>query len=125
MAADALDLDAPEDFAAVDPADALGDVEATAAQWAAAAQLATVRLDLADADAVVVTGMGGSGICGDVVWALGQDRYPLPIVVHKGYGLPGFVGRRTVVVAVSYSGGTEETRSAFAEAARRGARRFA
>ncbi len=125
MGGDAVDLDAPERFAAVDPADALGDVEATAAQWATAAEIATVRLDLDHTDAVVVTGMGGSGICGDVVWALGLDTYPLPIVVHKGYGLPGFVGRRTLVLAVSYSGATEETRSAFAEAARRGARRFA
>ncbi len=34
---------------------------------------------------------------------------PVPVVVHKGYGLPNFVGEHTLVFAVSFSGDTEET----------------
>ncbi|MDP8970912.1 MAG: bifunctional phosphoglucose/phosphomannose isomerase [Actinomycetota bacterium] len=120
-----MNLDRPERYGAVDRQDALGDIEASADQWAHARQLALGALDLRAVDAVVVAGMGGSGLTGDIVAALAADRLEIPVVVHKGYGLPGFVGRRTLVIAVSYSGRTEETRSAVEAALRRGARLFA
>ena len=119
-----MDLDAPEKFADCDTADALGDVESTPAQWREAAAAAPGALDLAAVDAVVVSGMGGSGIAGDVLWALSLEDYPRPVIVHKGYGLPAFVGARTLVVSFSHSGSTEETLSGFAEAGRRGAQRL-
>jgi glucose/mannose-6-phosphate isomerase len=71
---------------------------------------------------VVVCGMGGSGIAGDVVGAVLADRVPGPIMVSKGFGLPGFCGPRTLVVAVSYSGNTEETLAAYHVAGERGCR---
>ncbi len=120
-----MDLDDPRRYGAVDGSDALADLETTADQWAHARELAGVALDLDDVDTVVVTGMGGSGIGADIVWALATGSARRPVVVHKGYGLPAFVGPRTLVMAASYSGGTEETLSAFAEARRRGARRWA
>ncbi|MPZ72452.1 MAG: bifunctional phosphoglucose/phosphomannose isomerase [Nitriliruptorales bacterium] len=119
-----MDLDSPQSYDVVDPADALGDVEATARQWAEAASLGPGPLDLRRFDAVVISGMGGSGITGDIIWALSLERYALPVVVHKGYRLPGFTGPRTLVVALSHSGATEETLSAFEEAGRRGAARL-
>ncbi len=119
-----MDLDAVEAYGSVDPADALADVEATAAQWRQAADLVPGGLDLDRFDAVVISGMGGSGIAGDVLWALSLQGYPRPIVVHKAYGVPGFTGPRTLVVAFSHSGSTEETLSAFAEAGDRGAHRL-
>jgi glucose/mannose-6-phosphate isomerase len=72
--------------------------------------------------AVVVTGMGGSGISGDVLAAVAGLGCPVPVVVHRGYGLPGWVGAADLAIAVSCSGTTQETLSAAAEAARRGAR---
>ena len=120
-----MNLDTPESYGTVDRRDALGDVLSTPQQWAEARRLSDRRLSLDGVDAVVVTGMGGSGICGDVVWALGLERLGVPVVVHKGYGLPAFVGPRSLVVAVSYSGRTEETTSAYSQAAARGAQRFA
>jgi glucose/mannose-6-phosphate isomerase len=119
-----VDLDAPRDYASVDPANALGDVEATAEQWQQAAALGPGRLDLDAIDVVVISGMGGSGIAGDVLWALSLHGYPRPIVVHKGYGVPGFTGPRTLVVSFSHSGSTEETLSGFEEAGQRGAARL-
>ena len=80
---------------------------------------------LADDDrprAVVVCGMGGSGIAGDVLAAVVGPGSPVPIVTHRGYGLPGWVGAADLVVAVSCSGSTEETLSALEEAVRRGCR---
>ncbi|HET6910214.1 MAG TPA: SIS domain-containing protein, partial [Mycobacteriales bacterium] len=71
--------------------------------------------------ALVVAGMGGSGISGDVLVAVAGPRCPVPIVVHRGHGLPGWVGAADIVCAVSCSGRTEETLSAADEAVRRGA----
>src|SRR5436309_14825796 len=62
-----------------------------------------------DIDHVVVLGMGGSGISGDVLAAVAAATCPVPIVPVKDYELPGFVGPRTMVFAVSCSGDTEET----------------
>jgi len=60
-------------------------------------------------DNVVICGMGGSGIVGDVVVTVGTATLPIPIVVLRQYRTPAFVGPRTLVFAVSYSGATEET----------------
>ena len=65
--------------------------------------------DASDIDQLVVMGMGGSGIAGDIVKAIVSPRIPIPVVVSKGYECPNFVGRRTLVMVVSFSGETEET----------------
>ncbi|QIA26461.1 bifunctional phosphoglucose/phosphomannose isomerase [Thermaerobacter sp. PB12/4term] len=71
--------------------------------------------------AVLVAGLGGSAIGGDFVAAVLEPEAPVPVVVHRDYGLPGWVGTGDLVFAVSYSGATEETLSAFEEALARGA----
>lgn len=114
-----MDLDEPYRFPEVDPLDALADVERTAAQWLQAQTYAGPPLNLCGLDAVLMAGMGGSGITGDLVAALAADQLDLPVVVHKGYGLPHWAGPRTLVAAISYSGRTEETLSVVAEAATR------
>jgi glucose/mannose-6-phosphate isomerase len=70
---------------------------------------------------VVVLGMGGSGIAGDIMVACAGPFVPVPIVVVKSYALPDFVGRGSLVFAVSFSGNTEETVEAAGEAADAGA----
>jgi glucose/mannose-6-phosphate isomerase len=70
---------------------------------------------------VVVCGMGGSGISGDVLQAVAAPVSAVPVSVVKGYELPAFVGPETLVFAVSYSGGTEETLEATAAAVDAGA----
>ena len=74
-----------------------------------------------DIEHVVVLGMGGSGVAGDVAIAVAGPFMAVPVVVHKGYGLPNFVDRHTLVVAVSFSGETEETLESAALAADAGA----
>ena len=61
---------------------------------------------------VVAAGMGGSAAGGDVLAACGAERLAVPIVVHRGYGLPPIASGRALVVASSYSGGTAEVLSA-------------
>ncbi len=68
---------------------------------------------------VVVCGMGGSGVTGDVMGAALSGTLPIPMVTTKGYGLPSFSGPNTLVLAVSYSGNTEETLAAYREAVSR------
>src|SRR5512132_76288 len=62
-----------------------------------------------DIDDVVVLGMGGSGIAGDVLAAVANATLPVLVVVLKQIRTPRFVGPRTLVFAVSYSGDTDET----------------
>ncbi len=78
-----------------------------------------------DVDKVVVLGMGGSAIGGDLVRSLVQSEAKLPVIVHRDYGLPAFVDDRTLVIASSYSGNTEETLSAFEPALKTGAKKLA
>ena len=66
-------------------------------------------------------GMGGSGIAGDVMVAVAGPFVPVPITVVKSYDLPDFVGRGSLVFAISFSGNTEETVEAAGEAADAGA----
>jgi glucose/mannose-6-phosphate isomerase len=92
-----------------------------AAVLAAEAGVASLKED-GRPRAIVVCGMGGSGIAGDVLAAVAGSSCPVPIVTHRGYGLPAWVGPVDLVVAVSCSGSTEETLSALEEAVRRGCR---
>lgn len=70
---------------------------------------------------VVVCGMGGSGIAGDVASAIGWPRMAVPVTVVKSYRVPAHVGPGTLVFAVSCSGDTEETLAAAEDARARGA----
>ena len=62
---------------------------------------------------VVILGMGGSAIGGDIVRRLALAESKVPVCVHRDYGLPAFVDGSTLLIASSYSGNTEETLSAF------------
>jgi glucose/mannose-6-phosphate isomerase len=124
---DADRLDDVAELRATDASDMLRAVATSAAQVRASLTSAResdlARLAPEDRPrAVVVTGMGGSGISGDVLAAAVGPGCPVPVVVHRGYGLPGWVGGADLTVAVSCSGTTQETLSAAAEAARRGSR---
>ena len=77
-------------------------------------------------DSIVVLGMGGSGVSGDVAQVVVEPRLPFPFRTIKSYGpLPEWIGRNTIVFAVSYSGNTEETIAALQEVHERGARAVA
>lgn len=96
--------------------------EQLAAAHEAAAMVPADALPKADSIRnIVVLGMGGSGISGDVVSAAFNDELPVPISVLKQIRTPAFVGPETLAFAMSYSGGTEETLSMARSAAEKGA----
>ena len=70
---------------------------------------------------VVVAGMGGSAIGGDVAKLLCKNELKVPMVVSRNYTLPGWVNENTLVICCSYSGNTEETLAAFEHARVKGA----
>jgi glucose/mannose-6-phosphate isomerase len=120
-------LDDAERLLAGDPGEMLRAVATSGAQVREAAALAgEAGLERIAEDgrprAIVVLGMGGSGIAGDILAAACGIDSPVPITVVKGYSLPGWVGATDLVCGVSCSGTTEETLACFAEAQRRGSR---
>jgi glucose/mannose-6-phosphate isomerase len=120
-------LDDVEGMSANDPQEMLRAVATSGAQvrasLTAVREAALSALGFDDRPrAIVVAGMGGSGISGDVLAAIAGINCPVPIVVHRGYGLPGWVGAADLAITVSCSGSTAETLTAAAEAGRRGAR---
>jgi len=71
---------------------------------------------------VVLTGLGGSAAGGDFVKALFDEGGACPFFVNRDYSLPAFVDSQTLVFAASYSGNTEETLAAYADAKERSAK---
>lgn len=72
--------------------------------------------DYADVNTIMVTGLGGSAIGGDLLRVFVSGKAGTPVVINRDYVLPAFVSDKTLVFAVSYSGNTEETLSAYAQA---------
>lgn len=71
---------------------------------------------------IVILGMGGSAIGGDLVRTLVEDECSVPVFVNRDYTLPAFVDQDSLVIASSYSGNTEETLTGFEQALERGAK---
>ena len=109
--------------------DRMFDITAALPEQVADASRAARGLDgLPDKEAiehVVVLGMGGSGIAGDVLQAAAGPFMSVPVVTVKSYELPAFVGDGSLVIAISFSGNTEETLEAATEAAMQGAKMVA
>ncbi len=125
LAADRLDT--PDVIEAADPADMLRQVAS------AAAQVRTALRSCAETDlsafapdarprAIVVAGMGGSGLAGEMLNAMTGLNSPVQVMLSQAERLPGWVGAADTVIAVSCSGSTPDTLAIAAEAVRRGCR---
>ena len=119
-------LDSSESYARLDPAGLYGRIAALPAQieeaWRAASGV-ELPGDYRTAERIVVLGMGGSGIGGSLLRALALDLgAKTPVDVVRGYALPAYVDVRTLVVASSNSGHTEEVVATFGQAIRSGAK---
>lgn len=69
---------------------------------------------------VIISGLGGSGIGGSIIAELCKNECPVPVYVNKDYNCPAFANGETLFIACSYSGNTEETLSALAQAEAKG-----
>lgn len=76
------------------------------------------------ADGLVVCGMGGSAIGGDLARAALGSRITLPLTTVRDYGLEAWTSPNRTVLCMSYSGNTEETLAGFEAASAVGARRI-
>ena len=125
LAADRLDT--PDVIETADPADMLRQVASSAAQVRTALR-SCQETDLsaftpdARPRAIVVAGMGGSGLAGEMLNAVVGLSSPVQVMVSQAERLPGWVGAADAVIAVSCSGTTPQTLAIAAEAARRGCR---
>jgi len=108
-----MKLDDPALFERVDSHRAGETLAAFPAQCSAALALrAAPPMSLPRPTLVVLVGMGGSAAGAELIAGCAAERLDVPIVVHRGYGLPPTAGRHTLVVASSYSGDTAEVISA-------------
>jgi glucose/mannose-6-phosphate isomerase len=71
---------------------------------------------------IVVAGLGGSAIGGDLVRSYLAEKLGIPFFICRNYTLPNFVNKSTLVFISSYSGNTEETLSAYDNTKKRGAK---
>lgn len=63
---------------------------------------------------IIVCGLGGSGVCGDLL--VDVAKLEVPIIVVKDYNMPKFANEKSLVFCLSYSGNTEETLTQFMQA---------
>ena len=112
-------LDDLEVIGRLDPGDMLGALRGLPGQcrqaWGSAQRFGP-RVEPGSIDRIVILGMGGSAIAGDLWRALLQRECDIPVFNVRGYELPSFVDGRTLVIASSFSGDTEEVLSAFKQA---------
>jgi glucose/mannose-6-phosphate isomerase len=112
-------LDAPEVYRRLDPQNMRQRIREMPQQCLEAwNQALAFRLppDYSGVDNVVILGMGGSAVAGDLLSSLTAGESKTSISVHRDYDLPCSVDASSLVVASSYSGMTEETLSAFTRA---------
>jgi len=115
-----MNLDDLEALAQIDPHDARRALVEFPAQCRRARTLRAIPpLDIGTPRVVVVAGMGGSAVGGDLLAACAADAVGVPILVHRGFGLPALAGPDALVIACSYSGDTAEVLSAFEAAVAR------
>jgi glucose/mannose-6-phosphate isomerase len=83
---------------------------------------AKIKFNMKGVENIVLTGMGGSAIGGDLLRSYLAEELTIPFLVNRYYRLPEFVGKNSLVIVSSYSGNTEETISAHKDATKRKAK---
>lgn len=107
----------------IDTQDMLGEIDSLPDQLERAWRLGASQPlpETGSLQRIVIAGMGGSAIGADLLTAYALASCPLPVTVHRDYGLPAFAdGPSTLVIASSHSGDTEETLDAFEAAGEAG-----
>lgn len=123
-----ISIDNVEQYPELDPQNMLGHIQDLPTQLVTAWQTGLTHSikGLSTPGAVIIAGVGGSAIGADLLASYVQDSCPIPVFVHRDYGLPAWAnGPETLVIASSHSGNTEETVSAYEEAHKRGCQRVA
>ncbi|MFU8771212.1 MAG: bifunctional phosphoglucose/phosphomannose isomerase [Anaerolineales bacterium] len=120
-----MNLDDHKSFQEIDRENMLAHIDNLPEQLLSAWELGQ-HLDLpkwTGIEQILIAGLGGSAIGADLLSAYVAPQCPVPIIVHRDYSLPAWAhSERTLLIASSHSGNTEETLSAFEEGVSRGCR---
>lgn len=111
-----MDLDDFNVFKQLDTQNMLGEIDNLPAQLEKAWKLGQTQPlpEITGIRQAIISGMGGSAIGADLLAAYIAPVCPVPVIVHRDYGLPAWAhGLETLVIASSHSGNTEETLEAF------------
>jgi len=114
-----VNMENQQELKQLDPENMLGHIKTLPDQLWKAWQLGS-QLPLPEfgsIDQVVIAGMGGSAIGGDLLASYARQTCKIPVFIHRDYGLPAWAeGRKTLVICSSHSGSTEETISSLSQA---------
>ena len=113
-------LDDISGMRSLDPSDILGQLTAFPDQLEWSRDM--VVPNMTGASNVVICGVGGSAIAGDVLMDLLVTTSPVPLAVSRDVVLPGYADKDTLVIVASYSGNTAESLDQYEDAMRRGCR---
>lgn len=110
-----LDLDDENLVSKIDKSNMLDAVERFPDQIEKTGEIIdSVKLDrLYKVDNIVISGMGGSAISGDILQSYLRNMFKTPVFVNRRYDLPKWTNKNTLLFSQSYSGNTEETLSVF------------
>ena len=113
-------LDNVEKINSVDKSGMLNFSVNAAKHYCEAAQNAEkIKVNYPKPDNIVVAGLGGSAIGGDLLKDWAKNQLSVPIEASREYKLPAYANEKTLVFITSYSGDTEETLSSFLDALKR------
>lgn len=113
-------LDSPSQIKRVDKSDILSFCVEAPRQYGEAMKLAeAVSIDYSKPQTVIVAGMGGSAIGGELLKDWSRDKIDVTIEVCREYSLPAYANKKTLVFVISYSGETEEALSMFSDAVKK------
>jgi glucose/mannose-6-phosphate isomerase len=113
-------LDDKEKIYAVDKSGMLNFCIDAPKHYRCAAELASkINCDNPVPNNIIVAGMGGSAIGGEMLKDWSRNQLIVPLEICRDYNLPEYADEKTLVLVSSYSGDTEETLSAFLDALRR------
>lgn len=120
-----MDLNDNKSFSAIDKEDMLSEIDHLPDQintaWDLGKSLSLPRWD--GVQQVLVAGMGGSAIGADMLVSYISPHCQVPVVVNRDYSLPAWVkDQKSLVIACSHSGNTEETLSVYERAKSRNCR---
>ena len=104
------------DKSQIDPQDMFGAIYNFSDQITKAMEIGKniiLNKDYSNCKNIVVIGMGGSAIGGDVVRTIVNEDLKIPLYINRNYTLPNWVNEETLVICSSYSGNTEESLNAY------------
>jgi glucose/mannose-6-phosphate isomerase len=113
-------LDNTEKIKLVDKSGMIDYAVNAAHHYSEAAKVADrIAVDFPKPTNIIVAGLGGSAIGGDIMKDWAKTQLKVPLEVSREYQLPAYANKKTLVLICSYSGDTEETLSSFLDALKR------